>query len=81
MEKGFNLLKSQKKAQAGMSKGIYALLGIVILIVATTALAPTIFENTAALEADINVPGWVSALMVILAGIGIIFVVLKVIEN
>ena len=77
----FNLIKAQRKAQAGMSKGVYALLGIVILIVAVTALAPTIFTNTAALEADTNTPSWVSGLVLILAGMGVVFVLLKVIDN
>jgi len=81
MEKGFNLLKSQKKAQAGMTKAIYGLIGIVIVILIATALAPTIFENTAALEADVNTPAWVSAILVVLAGVGLVIVFLKVIDK
>lgn len=57
--------------------GIGAMLGIVFLIVAATAVAPEIFSNTAALEADTNTPAWVSTLVVLVAGFAIIFVIYR----
>ena len=60
---------------AGVKKGMGALFGALILIVAATAVAPEIFSNTATLEADVNTPGWVSALVVLIAGIGLVYVI------
>jgi len=67
---------------ANVSGSMGKLFGALILIVATVAVAPTIFEELAGLAgAESDVPTWVVTLLTLIAGIGLVFIVWKVIDK
>lgn len=67
----------RKKAQASGGKIIQYMIFAVIGITVVVALAPTIFEDLAALEADVNLPGWLAPILVIGVSVGILLLVLR----
>lgn len=67
---------------ANVSGSMGKLFGALILIVATVAVAPTIFEELAGLGGtESDVPTWVVTLLTLIAGIGLVFIVWKVIDK
>lgn len=76
MEKAnFDILKSQKKAQAGLNGKMNALIGAVIVIFLVVALAPEMFTELGVLSANADTPAWVSSVMVVIVGAGLVFIV------
>ena len=80
-KKKFNLLSMQKKAQSGIGSNMNYLIGGLILIILITALAPEIYSNLATLTADVNVPGWVPTVLVVVVGAGLVVMAWKSFGN
>jgi len=62
-------------------KNVDYLIGLVILIVLATALAPTIFTNINALNTSDGTPTWVKAVMFVIAGAAIVLLVWRASGN
>ena len=67
----------QKKGQAGVSKAMTGLIGAVIVVFLVVALAPEIFSGLSDLEADVAVPAWISTVLFVVVGAGIVFIVYR----
>lgn len=75
MKANFNLFEAQKKGQAGLNAKMTGLIGAVIVIFLVVALAPEIFEQLGVLDANQDTPAWVSTVMVVIVGAGLVFLV------
>jgi len=80
MEK-YDKKSMNKKAQASLNGKMTALIGAVIVIFLVVALAPEIFEQLALLAADTDVPAWLSTVMIVIVGAGLVFLVWRTFIN
>lgn len=71
----FDLKQLQKKGQAQISGKMTMLIGAVILIFLVVALAPEIFSQLDALETAGDAPAWVTTVMFVIVGAGLVFLV------
>ena len=51
------------------------MLGAVVVVFLIAVLAPEIFGELATLEGDTATPGWVYTLLVVIVGIGLVFMI------
>ena len=56
------------------------LFGMLILIVSAVAVAPTIFTELDDLETAAVAPDWVVTLLIIIAGVGLVYLVWRAVE-
>lgn len=70
-----DLEKLQKKGQAGVSSKMSALIGAVIVIFLVVALAPEMYTEIGILEANVDTPAWVSTVISVIVGAGLVFLV------
>lgn len=83
MEK-FDLIKMQKKGQAGVNSKVSFLIGALIVIVLATSLAPDMFSNVADLNTTSeggNVPDWVPTVLLVIVGAGLVFLIWRAFGN
>lgn len=62
-----------------MNSGMQKLLTALVIIVAVTALAPTIFDNIDSLAGG-TTPDWVQTLLTVIGGVGVVFIVWRAID-
>lgn len=79
--KTFDLQAMQKKGQAGVNSKISFLVGALIVIVLATSLAPTMFDNVANLSSNANTPEWVSGVLYVIIGAGLVFLIWRAFGN
>ncbi|MGV9141781.1 MAG: hypothetical protein ACOC1X_02475 [Promethearchaeota archaeon] len=75
------LLMLQKKGQAGVNGKISYLIGALIVVVLATALAPEMFDSIAGLENDSDVPEWTPAVLFVIVGAGLVFLIWRAFGN
>ena len=67
---------------ANVTGSMGKLFGALIIIVMTVALAPTIFDELSSLGGvESEVPTWVVTLLTLISGVGLVFIVWKVIDK
>lgn len=63
----------------GAGRYIDGMIGVLIVVlIATTAIIPETFSGLADLETDVNVPAWVSGVLITVAGAGFLYLIWKV---
>lgn len=76
-----NMLLAQKKGMAGTDKLITFLIGALVVVVLAVQLAPTMFEGVSDLENQSNTPDWVPAVLYVIIGVGLIFLIWRAFGN
>ena len=80
MEK-FDLKKMHKKGSSKTGNQMTYLIGGLIVVVLAVSLAPEMFSSIAVLEADVNTPAWVSVVLYVIVGAGVVFLIWRSFGN
>ena len=76
-----NFKQMLKNIKGQVGAGITKLFGALLVIVATVAVAPTIFESLNDSTLIAYAPTWVVTLLILVAGIGIVMLVWKTVGS
>ena len=81
MKMKFKILEwLNKKGQVGMNK-VNSLFGALVVVLFASALAPTMFESIDNLTLIDNAPAWLTVLLPLVLGIGIVFMIWRAIAS
>ena len=69
-----------KKAQSGLDGKMTALIGGVIIVFLAAELAPEMFAQLSLLDSG-DTPAWVSSILVIVVGAGLVFLIWRVLTK